>query len=125
MAKGAKANHLAYLGDGVIGERANIGAGTIFCNYDGVKKHTTTIEEDAFIGSDSQLVAPVTVGRRRLRRDRHHGDERRPEGRARDRAGEAGEQRGVRAEVEGAYAREEEVDGAVRTLTLTSTDRRR
>ena len=62
MAKGAKANHLSYLGDGVIGERANIGAGTIFCNYDGVNKHTTTIEKDAFIGSDSQLVAPVTVG---------------------------------------------------------------
>jgi len=62
MAHGAKANHLAYLGDGVIGERANIGAGTIFCNYDGVSKHTTTVEKDAFIGSDSQLVAPVTVG---------------------------------------------------------------
>ena len=63
MAAGSKANHLAYLGDGVIGERANIGAGTIFCNYDGVQKHTTTIEADAFIGSDSQLVAPVTIGR--------------------------------------------------------------
>ncbi len=62
MAKGSKANHLSYLGDGVIGERANIGAGTIFCNYDGVHKHTTTIEAEAFIGSDSQLVAPVTVG---------------------------------------------------------------
>jgi len=62
MAKGAKANHLAYLGDGVIGERANIGAGTIFCNYDGVKKHTTTIGKEAFIGSDSQIVAPVTIG---------------------------------------------------------------
>ncbi len=63
MARGAKANHLAYLGDGVIGERANIGAGTIFCNYDGAGKHTTTIESGVFIGSDSQLVAPVTVGR--------------------------------------------------------------
>ena len=62
MAKGAKANHLAYLGDGVIGERVNVGAGTIFCNYDGFNKHVTTIEADAFIGSDSQLVAPVTVG---------------------------------------------------------------
>jgi bifunctional UDP-N-acetylglucosamine pyrophosphorylase/glucosamine-1-phosphate N-acetyltransferase len=60
--KGAKANHLAYLGDGIIGEGANIGAGTIFCNYDGVQKHTTRIEAGAFIGSDSQLVAPVTVG---------------------------------------------------------------
>jgi bifunctional UDP-N-acetylglucosamine pyrophosphorylase/glucosamine-1-phosphate N-acetyltransferase len=62
MDRGAKANHLAYLGDGVIGAAANIGAGTIFCNYDGVRKHTTTIEPGAFIGSDSQLVAPVTVG---------------------------------------------------------------
>jgi bifunctional UDP-N-acetylglucosamine pyrophosphorylase/glucosamine-1-phosphate N-acetyltransferase len=63
MARGAKANHLSYLGDGVIGEAANIGAGTIFCNYDGAQKHTTTIEAGAFIGSDSQLVAPVTVGK--------------------------------------------------------------
>jgi len=62
MGRGAKANHLAYLGDGVIGDGANIGAGTIFCNYDGFQKHTTTIEAGAFIGSDSQLVAPVTVG---------------------------------------------------------------
>jgi bifunctional UDP-N-acetylglucosamine pyrophosphorylase / glucosamine-1-phosphate N-acetyltransferase len=61
LGRGAKANHLAYLGDGVIGEAANIGAGTIFCNYDGVRKHTTTIGAGAFIGSDSQLVAPVTV----------------------------------------------------------------
>ena len=63
LGPGAKANHLAYLGDGLVGARANIGAGTIFCNYDGFLKHTTTIEEDAFIGSDSQLVAPVTIGR--------------------------------------------------------------
>ncbi len=62
MHKGAKANHLAYLGDGVIGAGANVGAGTIFCNYDGYLKHTTTIGAGAFIGSDSQLVAPVTVG---------------------------------------------------------------
>ena len=62
MDRGAKANHLAYLGDGVIGAAANVGAGTIFCNYDGFSKHTTTIEAGAFIGSDSQLVAPVTVG---------------------------------------------------------------
>jgi bifunctional UDP-N-acetylglucosamine pyrophosphorylase/glucosamine-1-phosphate N-acetyltransferase len=62
MRRGAKANHLAYLGDSVIGEGANIGAGTIFCNYDGFQKHTTVIEAGAFIGSDSQLVAPVTVG---------------------------------------------------------------
>ncbi|MGH7296254.1 MAG: bifunctional UDP-N-acetylglucosamine diphosphorylase/glucosamine-1-phosphate N-acetyltransferase GlmU, partial [Polyangiaceae bacterium] len=62
LGRGAKANHLAYLGDGVVGAGANIGAGTIFCNYDGFRKHTTTIGEGAFIGSDSQLVAPVTVG---------------------------------------------------------------
>jgi bifunctional UDP-N-acetylglucosamine pyrophosphorylase / glucosamine-1-phosphate N-acetyltransferase len=62
MGRGAKANHLSYLGDGVIGAGANVGAGTIFCNYDGYQKHTTTIGAGAFIGSDSQLVAPVTVG---------------------------------------------------------------
>jgi bifunctional UDP-N-acetylglucosamine pyrophosphorylase/glucosamine-1-phosphate N-acetyltransferase len=60
--RGAKANHLSYLGDGDVGERANIGAGTIFCNYDGFKKHQTTIGAGAFIGSDSQLIAPVTIG---------------------------------------------------------------
>jgi bifunctional UDP-N-acetylglucosamine pyrophosphorylase/glucosamine-1-phosphate N-acetyltransferase len=63
MDKGAKANHLAYLGDGIVGERANIGAGTIFCNYDGFRKHTTVIEADVFVGSDSQLVAPVRIGK--------------------------------------------------------------
>ncbi len=60
---GAKANHLSYLGDATIGAKANIGAGTITCNYDGFNKHHTTIEAGAFIGSDSQLVAPVTIGR--------------------------------------------------------------
>jgi len=59
----AKANHLAYVGDADVGERVNIGAGTITCNYDGVNKHRTVIEDDAFIGSDTQLVAPVRVGR--------------------------------------------------------------
>ena len=59
----SKANHLAYIGDAEIGQRVNVGAGTITCNYDGVNKHKTIIEDDAFIGSDSQLVAPVTVGR--------------------------------------------------------------
>ncbi len=63
MAAQSKANHLAYLGDATIGERVNVGAGTITCNYDGVNKFRTVIEDDAFIGSDSQLVAPVTVGR--------------------------------------------------------------
>jgi len=60
---GAKANHLAYLGDASIGAGANIGAGTITCNYDGISKHKTIVEAGAFIGSDSQLVAPVKVGR--------------------------------------------------------------
>jgi bifunctional UDP-N-acetylglucosamine pyrophosphorylase/glucosamine-1-phosphate N-acetyltransferase len=63
VGRGAKANHLSYLGDGDVGAGANIGAGTIFCNYDGFTKHTTTIGEGAFIGSDSQLVAPVTIGK--------------------------------------------------------------
>jgi len=63
LGAGSKANHLAYLGDGDIGERVNVGAGTIFCNYDGFTKHRTVLEDDVFIGSDSQLVAPVTVGR--------------------------------------------------------------
>ena len=58
----SKASHLAYLGDATIGERVNIGAGVITCNYDGVKKHQTVIEDGVFIGSDSQLVAPVRVG---------------------------------------------------------------
>jgi len=60
---GSKAGHLAYLGDATIGEKVNIGAGTITCNYDGERKNQTTIEDGAFIGSDSQLVAPVTVGK--------------------------------------------------------------
>ena len=64
MDAGAKANHLAYLGDGRVGERSNVGAGVIFCNYDGLQKHRTEIGDDAFVGSDSQLVAPVTVGDR-------------------------------------------------------------
>jgi bifunctional UDP-N-acetylglucosamine pyrophosphorylase/glucosamine-1-phosphate N-acetyltransferase len=60
---GSKANHLAYIGDATIGRNVNVGAGTITCNYDGVNKHQTIIEDDAFIGSDTQLVAPVRVGR--------------------------------------------------------------
>ena len=63
IAAHSKANHLAYLGDATIGERVNVGAGTITCNYDGVNKFRTVIEDDAFIGSDSQLIAPVTVGK--------------------------------------------------------------
>ena len=60
---GSKANHLAYLGDATVGEDVNIGAGTIICNYDGTAKHQTVIEDGAFIGSDTQLIAPVTVGK--------------------------------------------------------------
>jgi bifunctional UDP-N-acetylglucosamine pyrophosphorylase/glucosamine-1-phosphate N-acetyltransferase len=63
LGKGSKANHLTYLGDAVIGAGVNVGAGTITCNYDGATKHTTTIEDGAFIGSDTQLIAPVTVGK--------------------------------------------------------------
>lgn len=59
----SKANHLSYLGDVLIGKKVNIGAGTITCNYDGVNKHQTIIEDEAFIGSDTQLIAPVTVGK--------------------------------------------------------------
>jgi bifunctional UDP-N-acetylglucosamine pyrophosphorylase/glucosamine-1-phosphate N-acetyltransferase len=62
LRKGAKAQHLAYLGDADVGAGANIGAGVITCNYDGTKKHPTKIGAKAFIGSDTQLVAPVTVG---------------------------------------------------------------
>ena len=60
--EGAKVNHLTYIGDASIGARSNIGAGTITCNYDGVMKHQTTIGQDVFIGSNTMLVAPVTVG---------------------------------------------------------------
>ena len=63
IAAHSKANHLAYVGDADVGSRVNIGAGAITCNYDGANKFRTTIEDDAFIGSDSQLVAPVTVGK--------------------------------------------------------------
>ena len=62
IAAGAKANHLAYIGDATVGEGANVGAGTITCNYDGVAKHRTEIGKGAFIGSNSALVAPVTIG---------------------------------------------------------------
>jgi bifunctional UDP-N-acetylglucosamine pyrophosphorylase/glucosamine-1-phosphate N-acetyltransferase len=63
VAAHSKANHLAYVGDSTVGSRVNIGAGTITCNYDGANKFRTVIEDDAFIGSDTQLVAPVTVGK--------------------------------------------------------------
>lgn len=63
LGRGSKASHLSYLGDSTIGEKVNIGAGTITCNYDGIAKHPTVIEDGAFIGSDSQLIAPVRVGK--------------------------------------------------------------
>ena len=63
LGEGSKASHLSYLGDSVIGGNVNVGAGTITCNYDGANKHQTVIEDDVFIGSDTQLVAPVTIGR--------------------------------------------------------------
>ncbi len=63
IGKNSKANHLSYVGDADVGRNVNIGAGTITCNYDGANKHKTVIEDEAFIGSDTQLIAPVTVGR--------------------------------------------------------------
>lgn len=66
IAEGAKVNHLSYIGDASIGERSNIGAGTITCNYDGVMKHHTDIGADVFIGSNTMLIAPVTIGNRAM-----------------------------------------------------------
>src|SRR3970282_715528 len=63
LGAGSKANHLAYIGDAEVGRKADIGAGTITCNYDGVAKHRTVIEDDCFIGSDATLVAPLRVAR--------------------------------------------------------------
>ena len=63
IGEGSKANHLSYIGDSEVGRNVNVGAGTIVCNYDGANKHRTVIEDDVFIGSDTQLVAPVRVGR--------------------------------------------------------------
>ena len=62
LGKDSKANHLTYLGDAVIGDKVNVGAGTITCNYDGANKHKTVIGDGAFIGSNSSLVAPVRIG---------------------------------------------------------------
>jgi bifunctional UDP-N-acetylglucosamine pyrophosphorylase/glucosamine-1-phosphate N-acetyltransferase len=62
VADGSKINHLSYVGDSEVGEQVNIGAGTITCNYDGANKHKTIIGDRAFIGSDTQLIAPVSVG---------------------------------------------------------------
>ena len=72
LGAGAKASHLAYVGDADVGRGVNIGAGAITCNYDGVEKHPTVIEDEAFIGSGVELVAPIRVGRARWsERGRH------------------------------------------------------
>jgi bifunctional UDP-N-acetylglucosamine pyrophosphorylase/glucosamine-1-phosphate N-acetyltransferase len=63
IGKGSKANHLSYLGDATIGKKVNVGAGTITCNYDGIHKHPTVLGDGVFVGSDTMLVAPVTVGK--------------------------------------------------------------
>jgi bifunctional UDP-N-acetylglucosamine pyrophosphorylase/glucosamine-1-phosphate N-acetyltransferase len=63
VGRGSKINHLSYVGDSTVGSGVNVGAGTITCNYDGAHKHRTVIEDGAFIGSNTQLVAPVRVGR--------------------------------------------------------------
>ena len=66
IGEGSKVNHLSYIGDAEVGPGVNIGAGTITCNYDGVNKHLTTIEEGAFIGTNTALVAPVSIGARAI-----------------------------------------------------------
>jgi bifunctional UDP-N-acetylglucosamine pyrophosphorylase/glucosamine-1-phosphate N-acetyltransferase len=63
IGKGSKISHLSYVGDTIMGEGVNIGAGVITCNYDGVNKHQTTIEDGVFVGSDTQFIAPVTIGK--------------------------------------------------------------
>ncbi len=80
LGKGSKANHLTYLGDTEIGEKVNVGAGTITCNYDGVNKHKTIIEDGVFVGSDSILIAPSPHRKRRIRGRRHHRHRRCPAG---------------------------------------------
>ena len=63
LGSGSKANHLSYIGDSTVGKDVNIGAGTITCNYDGTHKHQTTLEDGVFVGSGTQLVAPITVAK--------------------------------------------------------------
>jgi bifunctional UDP-N-acetylglucosamine pyrophosphorylase/glucosamine-1-phosphate N-acetyltransferase len=63
IGKGSKVNHLSYIGDTEMGENVNVGAGTITCNYDGAFKHQTIIEDDVFVGSDTQMVAPVRIAK--------------------------------------------------------------
>jgi acetyltransferase-like isoleucine patch superfamily enzyme len=106
VADRSKANHLAYVGDATVGSNVNIGAGTITCNYDGANKHRTVIEDDVFIGSDTQLVAPVTRRPRRHARRRHHADQ----GRAARQADHHARQAAHRSRLEAAG--EEETEGS-------------
>jgi bifunctional UDP-N-acetylglucosamine pyrophosphorylase/glucosamine-1-phosphate N-acetyltransferase len=100
LGRGSKASHLTYLGDATVGEKVNVGAGTITCNYDGVTKHPTVIEDGAFIGSDTQLIAPVRVGRGAyVAAGSSITDDVPPA--AGDRSRQAGEQRGLGEEEEG------------------------
>ena len=66
IGKNSKINHLSYIGDTVVGKNVNVGAGTITCNYDGVNKNKTNIKDDAFIGSNSSLVAPITINKKSI-----------------------------------------------------------
>ena len=108
LGAGAKANHLSYLGDSDIGAGTNIGAGTITCNYDGFNKFRTMIGEGAFIGSNTALVAPVSVGDGAYRRRRQRRHPRRAGRCADDRARPAGRQAGARRRRLRARLREEE-----------------
>ena len=98
MGRGSKANHLSYLGDAVIGEKVNVGAGTITCNYNGYEKRQTIIEDGAFIGSDTQLVAPVRVGKRAVVAAGATVTRDVPDGRAGHHPGRAEAHRGLRRE---------------------------
>ena len=100
IGEGSKASHLTYLGDATIGRDVNIGCGTITCNYDGVKKHRTVIEDEVFVGSDVQFVAPVTIGRNSLIAAGTHGDTGCPRRFPRHRPVAAGEQGRVETEEE-------------------------
>ena len=104
---GAKANHLSYLGDARVGAKANIGAGTITCNYDGFAKHRTDIGAGAFIGSNTALVAPVTIGDGAVRRRRQHDQSRRAARQPEHRARPADRHRGWRGAAAGAPVRQE------------------
>ena len=95
VGEGSKVPHLTYVGDSTVGERVNVGAGTITCNYDGFGKHQTIIEDEAFIGSNSCLVAPVRIGRGAIRGRRLHHHAGGPSGCAGLRSGAAGEQGGA------------------------------